>query len=273
MRLTQLVVLAMALSMAAPVRAATAGRWHRPMARFASTSDSTRAGALSYRVALAEGTAQADVLAWSPLGVTARRPGVRHGTSLHLRGRQARHRRVVRGAARQTARESGIARPSSPFSFTNAGGAPFDVIVRRRQRRRRLQRTLPNPDPSVRQRPFKEESQALPCRGAKSWIAPRSPARKYTPGVPRTSTSARRRAPRRRLAAGMGLPGASSMRRQARWALRDRVVRGRALRGGPPRGRGGGRHVPAAATGQAEGQGSDRRSPRRPCRGRFRGAS
>jgi hypothetical protein len=136
-------------------------------------------GTLSYRVGLPAAAGRIEVLAWSPLGLTrddqAFVAGLRFGgkavrseidvsyTALHGKRRAIRHR------ATEVA-----------FSFTNAKGAPLDVIVRVANDGAAFRYRFPNADPTPRT--VKNEATAFVVpEGAQAWIAPRSPAGKYTP--------------------------------------------------------------------------------------------
>jgi len=137
------------------------------------------AGALSYRVRLGAGSDRTDVIAWSHLGVTradqAFVTGLRPASRTAARAVDESYTTLhgKRSAVRHRANEA-------VFSFTNAAGAPLDLIVRATDDGAAFRYRFPNTDATIR-RVTGETTEFVAVPGARSWIAPRSPAGKYTP--------------------------------------------------------------------------------------------
>jgi hypothetical protein len=174
-------------------------------------------GALSYRLTLGPSGAQrVDVLGWSPLGVTRDDQPFVKGLKATLKGTV----RIVddsytmlhgkRSDIRHRAKEV-------TFSFTNAAGAPLHVIVRVADDGAAFRYRFPNTDPTPRRVMSEATGFAVPG-GAQAWIAPRSPAGKYTPAYedlyverPAGMTSP--------LAGGWDIPALFRIADGAAWAL------------------------------------------------------
>ncbi|HEX5817675.1 MAG TPA: glycoside hydrolase family 97 N-terminal domain-containing protein, partial [Gemmatimonadales bacterium] len=136
-------------------------------------------GALSYRVALGAGAERTDVLAWSPLGITRADQAFAKGlrftgqsakadiddsyTAVHGKKRDVRHRAT-----------------EVTFSFANPSGARLDVVVRAATDGAAFRYRFPESDPTARTVTAESTGFTVPA-GTRAWIAPRSPAGKYTP--------------------------------------------------------------------------------------------
>jgi hypothetical protein len=132
-------------------------------------------GALSYRLGLGAAT----LVEWSPLGIT--REDQAFATGLSLTGQSAKTEVDVSYTARHGKRRDVRHRASEVvFSFVNANGAKLDVVAHVSNDGAAFRYRFPESDAAARAVIGEGTAFTLPA-GAQAWIAPRSPAGKYTP--------------------------------------------------------------------------------------------